>query len=362
MKHPSALFPLSVNRGFSLYLRPVAFAYALTTASVCMVCGGAGVAHAQVDPSAADVESARAAFLQGLDLRDRVHDNSAAISKFKAAYSLVATPKIGFELGKTYRIQGDLVSARDAFLAVDRIPPRKNESADAHKAREDAAAQATDLDAKIPSLTITVVGAGQVSVDGQLVRKDALAAPRRLNPGPHVVQFLVEGEAKDQRVVELHEGEQKSVSFNGPATGPTTKPVPLANTGNGGTEWKPGNGNGDSTWKPPGYNTKPNPARPILLTVAGLTAGAGAVFGIVSITAVTTAKADCNESGVCSGDFASHKSKAMTLSIVADVCFGVALVTGIIGLVLPRTIQDTGTEVGFSPMPGGGYLSAGGRF
>lgn len=365
MKPSTAPFPSPLDRRFPTFLRPLsqklAFAFVLSTGSACAVCGLETVAWAQSDPSAADVESARAAFLQGLDLRDRVHDNAAAISKFKAAFALVQTPKIGFELGKTYRMQGDLVSAREAFLAVDRIPVRKNESADAHKAREDAAAQAADLESKVPSLTITIVGAGQVSIDGQAVRKDTLAAPRRMNPGPHVVQFLVDGEAKDQKVVELREGDQKSIQFNGPATGGTTKPPPLANgNGGSGTEWKP-NGSGDSSWKPPGYNTRPNPARPILFTVAGITAGAGAVFGILAISAVGSAKAACTD-GKCDADFASLKSKAMTMSVIADVCFGVAIVTGIIGLVLPRTIVESGAEVGFSPIPGGGFLTAGGRF
>ncbi len=360
MKPSTAPFPPPVVPTF---LRPLsqklAFAFVLSTGSACAVCGLETAAWAQSDPSAADVESARAAFLQGLDLRDRAHDNGAAITKFKAAFALVQTPKIGFELGKTYRMQGDLVSAREAFLAVDRIPVRKNESPEARKAREDAATQAAELESKVPSLTITIVGAGQVSIDGQPVRKDTLAAPRRMNPGPHVVQFLVDGEAKDQKVVELREGDQKSIQFNGPASGGgTSKPPPVAG-GNGGTEWKP-NG-GDSTWKPPGYNTRPNPARPILFTVAGISAGAGAVFGILAISAVGSAKSACTD-GKCSSDFPSLKSKAMTMSVIADVCFGVAIVTGIVGLVLPRTIVESGAEVGFSPMPGGGFLTAGGRF
>ncbi len=364
-RSPSAVGPLGPLAPLFHGVRPLAFAFAVGASATAGVCALEETALAQSEPSSADIESARAAFLQGLDLRDKSHDFAGAISKFKAAYSLVPTPKIGFELGRTYRMQGDLVSAREAFLAVDRIPARKSESAEARKARDDSAAQAAELDAKIPSLTITVTGPGQVSIDGQLVRKDALAAPRRLNPGPHVVQFLIEGEAKDQKVVELREGDQKTVQFNGPAA---TKPPPppLANgngsgnpNGNGsGTEWKPGTG--DGSWKPPGANQKPNPARPILFTVAGLSAGAGAVFGIVSITAVSTAKKDC-DGNTCNGDFPSDRSKAMTYSIIADVCFGVALVTGIIGLVLPRTV-DAAPEVGFSPMPGGGYLTAGGRF
>lgn len=314
----------------------------------------------------ADIESARAAFLQGLDLRDKNRDLAGAITKFKAAYALVPTPKIGFELGKTYRMQGDLLAARDAFLAVDRIPVRSNESADAKKAREDSAAQATELDTQIPSLTITVMGSGQVSVDGTLVRKDALAAPRRLNPGPHVVQFLVDGEARDQKVVELHVGEQKSVQFNGPPgdgrkpppNNDGTTPVPHGNgNGNAGTEWKPG----QEPWKAPGANLRPNPARSILFTVAGISVGAGAVFGILSITAVAAAKKEC-ESGTCSTDYPAAKSKAIGYSVVADVFFGVALVTGIIAFVLPRQIEASGAEVGFTPLPGGGYLSAGGRF
>jgi hypothetical protein len=351
MKHGS-FPPFSLPPLFRT-VRPIAFATALGATSMLTFTLLEGRAHAQAEPSDADVESARAAFLQGLDLRDKSHDYPGAVNKFKAALALVPTPRIAFELGKTYRMMGDLLSAREAFLSVDRIPARKAESAEARKAREDAATQAADLDARIPSLTITIVGPGQVSIDGQLVRKDALAAPRRVNPGRHVVQFLIEGDAKDEKVVDLREGEQKSLQFGKPSAVVVNTPKP-----SGGTEWKPNDGQG--AWHPPGANQRPNPARPILFTVAGLSLGAGAVLGLIAISAVGAAKNDC-DGGKCNGDFPADKSKAMTYSIAADVCFGVALVSGIVALVLPRTV-DAAPEVGFSPMPGGGYVSAGGRF
>ena len=59
---------------------------------------------------------------------------------------------------------------------------------------------------------------------------------------------------------------------------------------------------------------------------------------------------------------ARSRARAQTGPAVADVLFGTAIVSGIIGLVMPRMIKDDGPEVGFTPLPGGGFLSAGGRF
>jgi len=311
-------------------------------------------AHAMDEPSSADVESARAAFLQGLEMRDKNHDARGAVERFKAAFSMVPTPRIGFELGATYKMLGNLVEAREAFMAVDRLPVRKNESAEAKKARDDARAGADDLDARIPELTIRLTGDGQISVDGEPLRRDALAVPRKLNPGRHVVQVLLDGEARSQKLVDLHEGDKKSIDLETPSSKAAVLPPP---SGDGNT-WTPPGGPG---WVPPGQHEKPNPARTVAFTIMGITAGAGALVGIYAIIDVSTAKKDCDASNICNSDFASDKSKAMTLSIVADVLFGTAIVSGIVGLVMPRMIKDDGPEVGFTPLPGGGFLSTGGR-
>jgi hypothetical protein len=289
-------------------------------------------------------------------MRDKNHDARGAAERFKAAFSLVPTPRIGFELGVTYRTLGNLVDARAAFMAVDRLPVRKNESAEAKKARDDARTQADELDTKIPELTIRLTGDGQVSVDGEPLRREALAIPRKLNPGRHVIQVLLDGEARSQKLVDLREGEKKSIDLETPSSKAAVLPPP---TPGGETTWTPPGGPG---WVPPGQHEKPNPGRPVVFTIMGVSLGVGAGVGLYSILAVSTAKKDCDANGVCNADFAGHKSSAMTLSIVADVFFGVALVSGIVGLVMPRMIKDEGPEVGFTPLPGGGFLSTGGRF
>ena len=171
----------------------------------------APAAHAQ---SQSDVDTARAAFLQGLELRDKQHDNAGAAARFKAAYALVPTPRIGFELGRTLRAMNDLIGARAAFVAATQLPARANESAEAKKARGDAQAQADDLDQRIPQIQLHLSGFGQIFVDGEAVRHEALAAPRRVNPGSHVIQVQVEGDVKGEQTVVLAEGEHKDVTMS----------------------------------------------------------------------------------------------------------------------------------------------------
>jgi hypothetical protein len=171
----------------------------------------APAAHAQ---SQSDIDTARAAFLQGLELRDKQHDNAAAVAKFKAAYALVPTPRIGYELGRTMRATGDLVGARAAFIAATQLAPRAIESAEAKQSRVDAQAQADDLDRRIPQIQLHLNGFGQIFVDGEAVRHDALAVARRVNPGSHVIQVQVEGDVKGEQTVTVQEGEHKDVTMS----------------------------------------------------------------------------------------------------------------------------------------------------
>jgi hypothetical protein len=87
--------------------------------------------------SAADLAQARQLFNQGLGLRDK-GDAVGAIEKLRAANAVAATPITGIELGRTYASAGRLVEAREALLAVGRLPVAPQETARSAAARADA--------------------------------------------------------------------------------------------------------------------------------------------------------------------------------------------------------------------------------
>ena len=74
--------------------------------------------------SAADIESARQLYSQGVDLRDK-GDLKGALEKFKAAHALGNTPITGIELCRTHAALAQPVEAREACLGVGRIAPMR---------------------------------------------------------------------------------------------------------------------------------------------------------------------------------------------------------------------------------------------
>jgi hypothetical protein len=317
------------------------------------------VAHAQ---SGSDIDTARAAFLAGLDLRDKQHDNAGAVTKFKAAYALVPTPRIGFELGRTLRASGDLLAARTAFVAATQLPARANESAEAKKARLDSQIQADDLDQRIPQIQLHLSGVGQIYVDGEGVRHDALTVPRRVNPGSHVIQVQVEGDVKGEQTVTLAEGEHKDVTMSPGAqarvtvTAQATLPQVQIVQAEPQQPYDP--------FATPVTNTvHSNAPTKAALYYSALTLGTvGLIPGSVALGYMKGAQDACS-GGICQPDADTKKTMAYGFAIATDVLWGAAIICFVAAIVYPSTSAvDLHTQVGFTPTNGGGVFSAMGRF
>jgi len=319
------------------YLLPLLLGLAAVSAPV--------IARAQTE-SSSDVETARAAFQQGLELRDQRHDVRGAIEKLKAAYALVQTPRIAFELGKTQRMANDYVGARQTFLEVDRLPVRVNESPEAKKARSDAKAQAAELEGLIPTLAIKLVGEGEavVTIDDQPVARDALAVVHKLNPGTHTVALQIEGRAPIKRTVQLKEGDQKEIEIKLPARG---QPAPADPTDDGlkATSYQTG-------------STRNDPAHVWL----GIGFFAGLTVGSITGAYAIVAAADGAKSSACATGKCDARDKATALAWVANVSFGVGLLSGALWLIIPPVERRYGTTLGVVDVPGGAMLSARGTF
>jgi hypothetical protein len=174
-------------------------------------------APAFAEPSASDMESARQLFKEANDLRDAGNDRDA-LTKYKAAHALGATPITGLELGRAHVRLHELVEARAVLLGVERISVKPNESARVTKARADSAALAQDLAARIPTLILDIRGipegaVASVKVDGFDVPAEALSAPRRVNPGQHVIEANLPDGPVAHSSVDLAESESKTVTL-----------------------------------------------------------------------------------------------------------------------------------------------------
>jgi hypothetical protein len=284
--------------------------------------------------SAGDIAQARALFHLAKEQRD-AGDVEGALEKFKAAHELGGTPLTGLELGRTYRMLGQLIEAREAFLAVARLPVVAEETSRSAEARREAAELAEKLEGRIPGISIVVTGmAGapvEVSIDDVTVPSAALVAPRPVNPGRHTV-VATAGAVRAGATLELREGESKTVALRlpAPAAPPSRAPRVVSYTSFG---------------------------------VGGAGLVAGAITGAVSFHDASVVKSAC-QGTVCprsvDGDIATGRTLG-TVSTVAVVFGGAGVAAGVIGLLLSRS-RPPREAAAVRPWIGPGSAGIGGTF
>ncbi|MBI2395156.1 MAG: tetratricopeptide repeat protein [Deltaproteobacteria bacterium] len=265
----------------------------------------ASPAHAE--PSAAAIASAKSLVAEARALRDK-GNHAEARDKLKQAYALVPTPIIGLDLAKEHVALGELIEAREVAVEVTKLPVNPKESSEGKTARNDAAALATDLAKRIPSITVRVSGAGASSVT-VVVGKDQVPpdAPYKVNPGTHVV-IVSAGSKQKKASVTVAEGETKDVpvAIGGAAASPSASATTPAEAG------RPTGGGGLSTltW--------------IGLGVAGVGVAVGSVTGWMSLSQADSVKSRCTDDFKCLPPTHADYDSSRTLGYVSTVSFVVA--------------------------------------
>src|SRR6186997_3170568 len=112
---------------------------------------------ARAQASAADRETARALVIEGRAKLD-AGDFAGAFKALQGAHAIMGVPTTGLDLAKAHLALGHLVEARVTALEASRLPVLPGEAPAFAKARAAAAALATELAPRIPSVTITVAG------------------------------------------------------------------------------------------------------------------------------------------------------------------------------------------------------------
>jgi hypothetical protein len=267
-------------------------------------------APAKAQPTAADRETARSMMQEGRDLRDK-GDLKGALQRFKAADDIMHVPTTGFEVARTQVALGMLVEALDTIAAIRKTPTGADDPQPFKDARLKADELDAQLEAKVPSITITVTGGSEndtpaVSVDGVSLPPAAAILPRKVDPGHHVITARSgTGQAKTE--IDVNENEKKEVTLALVAVSGTPVEAPVEGEGNHGIVHTP-----------------------TVLTYAGVVAGgvglvAGAVTGILTLGKASTVKSDCKNNVCVSGtDGASALSAGNTLGTVSTISFAVA--------------------------------------
>jgi hypothetical protein len=288
------------------------------------------------DPTPADVESAKASFTQGIELREQ-KDLQGALARFRAAYALVPTPITGLEVGRTLLDLGHVLEGRALLLDVAHMPPKPGESEKAQQARDEAEALAEKAKPKLAMLTIdaSLGPDATVTVDDATIPKDAALAPRVLDPGHHVIVVRTGGRV-GRAEVDLTAGQQQTVHVEPKDEAPVDKPA-----------------------------LHFHPGAPFWVSV--VVAGAGLVVGVATgIPALTTAS---SLSSQCPGH-ACPSSEAGTLnaslalgwiSTVSFAVFGAAAVSAVITFAITGK-REAPAQTALRVVPGPGTLMIMGSF
>lgn len=298
---------------------------------------------AAADPSPADKARATQLMDDGFDHREK-GDESSALKAFGAADTIMNVPTTAIEVAKSQAALKMLVEAQATAIRVTKMPVRAKEPAPFVQARKDAEALLIELAARVPTLQIEIAGvkdgdSPEVRVDNDAVASEELRSPRKLNPGPHRVVVRLAGEERSESVT-LVERDSKTVT------------VDMSGIG--------GHAKKDD-------DAKPSVAPKVLLFggfglgVAGI--GVGTIAGIMSFSAVSSAKQNCVGNQCTASSAGPDIDRAKTLGNVATVAFvvgGAGLAAGVVGLLLdkdPPPAKGSGAATSWGVGPGSLFVS-----
>ena len=294
--------------------------------------------------SAADKETARSLMDRG-DAAMRSKNYDAALEAYKAADDIMHVPTTGLAVVKARLALGRLVEARDAALAVTRLPAAAAEPEVFAESRAEAADLADSIAARIPSLTVTVEGGPasgvEVLLDGVNIRP---GLARKLNPGKHVVIAKAPGFVEARSELDIAEGAAENVTLKlSPETATESALAP----------------------SPPPQQDELASGGTSPLVYVGFGVGAagivvGSVTGIMSLSKTSSVKDQC-DGNRCPTSAESDADSAKTLANVSNIGFGVGIVgigIGIYGLLSSGSSspQTVGRARSFEPVVGARFV------
>ncbi len=279
-------------------------------------------------PSAADKETARTLMEEGRELRDK-KDLRGALDRFQRADGIMHVPTTGYELARVQVALGMLVEARDTLARVLRSP-NPSEPAPFRAARKSAQELDDSLAGRVPGITIVVKNAPAddtptVTVDDVEVPSAVIGAPRRVNPGHHVVVAKVTN-GNGRAEVDVREGETKEVPITLVITAPPPSATPPPAPETAETNEPP---------PPPEEHHRSHTLTYIGFGLGIVGVGVGAVTGALTLSAKSNLTSECNANSHCPPSAYSDLDKANTFATVSTIAFiagGVGVAVGVVSL------------------------------
>jgi hypothetical protein len=321
----------------------------------CILLGVASATPAFAQRSAADIETARQLYNQGIELRDH-GDLRGALEKLRAAHALGNTPITGLELCKTHASMAQPVEAREVCLGVGRIPPLSGETSRSQDARNEAARVAEDMRPKISIVRLHIMGVPPgrepiVTVDGAPVPLAALGEARAVNPGKHEVSARIGNGPETRSQIDLAPGESKDVSL--PVTAPPPEAEPVHPPPQGGERPPP--------------RERSNGLQTAGLVIGGIGVGIGAISGIVALSEKSDLDKKCTDKicGVPDHDALDSAKRWGNVSTAFFIVGGVGALIALYATVnppRPRASTAAAQKATFTPDFGPGGMGIHGAF
>lgn len=286
---------------------------------------------ASAAPTAAERETARRLMDEG-KARMKANDYPRAVDAIRKANDIMHVPTTGLALARAELAAGKLVEARDAAIAVARMPHEPGEPAVFDSARKQARELDAQLLARIPTLRLRIKGtASRITIDDVDVPLATAGQPRAVNPGKRsvVVSAADGGEARGEPTLAERDAKELELVVT-PVE--STKPAPLATAATSPREIPDERSHGERTTLATGlvYGG-------FAIGVLGL--GAGALAGVLTLSKANKVDPQC-ANDVCAPAAKSDLDAAKTFGTIATIGFAVGaagIVLGVVGLVLPRS-------------------------
>jgi hypothetical protein len=307
-------------------------------------------AVAKADPPAAppseeQVEAGRDLYRQALDLQ-RDGKMKEALERSLEAYRIAPTPVTAVLTALLLEGAGRLVEARETARSVGGMPLSPRETDRGREARQQAAAVAAALDARIPKIAVAGQPSGaQVSLDGRSLGPSDPGAWRGVDPGVHTLLVRIGDRTCTSVHVTLGEGEERTIDLHDvaascprDASAPSPPVTSMAAAGSAPAATAFGDDDA-SAWRNRG------------LAIAGVGVVALGIGSVLALTAkhdYDSVSAECPAAG-CSQDGYDVRNGARLRGDVATVVLGVGVVA-VVGGVLTWWL---------APPPRGPHVSVG---
>lgn len=301
------------------------------------------------EPSAAEKETARSLMDEG----DRLFakgELAGALKRYRAAHQIMGVPTTGIEVARVQEKMGLLVEARAMAIEVAHSSPSAKEPKVFAEARAEATELASDLEARVPSVTIEVgppEADATIKIGDTLVPQVAVGLPYKVNPGKHVLNVTAPGYLPQNMEFEVAEAEERVlhvvlVSDRNVAPGPeVVDPNATSEAKRSTSSGEPSDASGAQAEGTSGGGLSTHTW--VVFGVAAATGLVGGGAGVYSWVLTNDAKDSC-DGNACPAGVRDKIDNAKTMAWVANIGLGVAVLAagyGVYTLFTSDTVEHS---------------------